>query len=666
MVAGRLLITGPSVSVAVRAAKVAPTDAMDNPLLTNPRSDAVLHRLLRNPNFLLLWSACGIGALGNHLSAPAVLTSLGAANRPESAFLMARMTVCFMLPFFLLGPLAGWLADRLPRKWIMVTADSVRAALMLIFTGLTAAFENWGPWGPLLPLALVGVFAAGFSPARSSLLPLLIRPDQLMRANALISGLGILAAMLGFYFGGLLAEHYHPATCFRMDAGIFAAGAILLLMLRPPGRPFQTKPSAPRQGQWWRGFTYARQHKRVLQLIGLAVIFWSAGTAVCSTLPAVVTRAYGEDYGAVATYQAALGLGFVLGALALAALGNALRGQIAITWSMLGAGAAAALLAATVLLPLAPDQAALPAGRRAAGLAACAVLGFFGAGILASCNALLQRIVPDRYRGRVFGVNDMATAAALLGTIALLALPHRGTIGLWVGPGLVGAAGLLIAAGVVSLWVRLSRSPFGVVTGFLVNLNEFYCRWWFRLQRQGPCTVPSRGPVIVAANHITTIDPLLLLASCPHRLIGFMAASEYYHLPVVQHLLRRNDCIPVDRDGRDLRSMRTAINHLRRGKVLGIFPEGRIPGPGAKLGPKKGVALLALRSGAVVVPAHISGTRWSRRVLWPFLRRHRARVRFGRPIDLSAYRQLTYSRDVQLEVARLIMQRIRQLSPSVA
>ena len=632
--------------------------------MSSPKADVKREtlpaRLLGNRNFALLWLACGIGVLGHHLSGAAVLRSLGAADHPDSTVLMARMTMCFVLPFFLLGPLAGWLADRLPRKWIMVTANSGRAVLLVGFAGLMACCEGWGPWGAFLPLVLVGIFAAGFSPARSSLLPVLIRDDQLVRANALIAGLGVAAIMLGLRLGGLLAGHYSPAFCCHLDAGALGAGAVLLLMLRPPGRRLPVKPGAGVQGESLRGFGYVRDHKRVLQLIGLAVMFWSAGATVGSVLPAVVTKVYGGDYGTVGTYQATAGLGFVLGALVLATLGDALRGQIAISWSTLGAGGAAALLAASVLLPLAPARAAT------VGIVACAVLGVFGAGILTGCNALLQRIVPDRYRGRVFGVKDMATMAGLLLATGLLGIPRWGNIDMWVGHLLGVVALLLIAGGSLSLWMRWSRSPFGLVSGLLVNFNQFYCRWWFRLKREGPCTVPRTGPVIVAANHTVSIDPLLLLASCPHRLIGFMAAREYYYLPVVEHLLERVDGIPVNRDGRDLPSTRAAIDHLRRGRVLGIFPEGRIAGPGIDLQPKKGVALLALRSRAVVVPAYISGTRWFPGVVRPFFRRHRARVRFGKPIDLSTYQEPPYSRETQRKVAELIMEHIRRLGPPQA
>ena len=147
-----------------------------------------LSGLLRNRNYVMLWAAYGISAMGDHLSEMAILNSQDAMNRPDVTRLQAIMTFVFMGPF-LLGPLTGWVADRLPRKWIMISADLIRMAIMINFALLMGWFAPLGSWGPFLPLGLVGVFAAFFSPARSSMVPTLVRPDQLVSANAMINAL---------------------------------------------------------------------------------------------------------------------------------------------------------------------------------------------------------------------------------------------------------------------------------------------------------------------------------------------------------------------------------------------------------------------------------------------------------------------------------------------
>lgn len=197
---------------------------------------------------------------------------------------------------------------------------------------------------------------------------------------------------------------------------------------------------------------------------------------------------------------------------------------------------------------------------------------------------------------------------------------------------------------------------------FWWQVNAFYCRFWFGLKRIGPCTVPESGPVILASNHTATIDPLLLVAASPRRHPSFLMAVEYYHLPVAWRFFRMIDCVPVDRESADPAAVRSALAHLQAGKVLGIFPEGGVPRPGEVRRARPGVGMLALRSEAAVIPAHISGTRYSPRVAPPFFHRHRARVRFGEPVDLSEFQQMSDRRAAYQAAADRIMQAIRQLA----
>lgn len=126
----------------------------------------------------------------------------------------------------------------------------------------------------------------------------------------------------------------------------------------------------------------------------------------------------------------------------------------------------------------------------------------------------------------------------------------------------------------------------------------------------------------------------MLYATCPLRLMGFMIAREYSNLPVVWRLIAAVGCIPVNRSGVDTAATKAAIRRLRDGGMLGIFIEGRIPNPGEPPSPKDGVALLALQTGAVVVPAYISGLRYYRDAASSFFARHDVRVRYGPPVDL--------------------------------
>jgi 1-acyl-sn-glycerol-3-phosphate acyltransferase len=238
--------------------------------------------------------------------------------------------------------------------------------------------------------------------------------------------------------------------------------------------------------------------------------------------------------------------------------------------------------------------------------------------------------------------------------------PAPGTAEL-AGPIVVGLVVLLVAAGVFC-W-RVARQPHALRLAVLEELNYWLCRVWYRFRRYGPCTVPTGGPVIIVASHTCTADPLLICAGCQYRKIAFMIAREYADLRFWRFFVRAVDCIPVRRDGRDVAGTKQAIRHLRAGHALALFIEGRIPAPGENIQLKNGAALLAIRSGAPVIPCHISGTVYREGILAGFLARHRARIRFGPPVDLSDLAGSS-GRDALAAATLQIAERIRALAPT--
>ncbi len=617
--------------------------------------------LLRNRNFVLLWSAYAISALGDHLSEMAILKTQNALSAEvDVTALNARMAFMFFLPFFVFAPPFGWLADRLSRRLLMISADLIRCAIMFFFASLIGWTQSWGTWGPFLPLLLVGGFAALFSPARSALLPTIIRPEQLVRANGMIAGLGIIATMAANLAGGYLARYYTATTAFRIDAATFLVSAVLVAFLIPP-RP-RTKSVDPRTAaaplrEIILGVHYVRCHKRVVQLLMVSGLVWFCGALVNSVIPAVARDVYHRDYQAMSGFRAFLGLGFILGAVALSVLGDALRGAIAITWGFIGIGVSVAVFSASVFMPFDPDSLFV------IGAVGVVASGFFGIVVMASFDALLQRIVPNRVRGRVFGIRDVCTTASLLLATGLLGIPQWTRVDRWVGYILGAVAALMVLAGLVTLWVRLGQSMHGRSLTFAENLNEFMAKFWWRFRRLGRSTVPRTGPVLVTANHTCSADPLFLSAAVPYRPISFVVAAEYTNWPIVRFFLRVVECIPVKRGTGDAGATKQAIRHLRDGKAVGIFIEGGIVAPGEPVEPKDGVAMLALRTGAPVIPAYISGVTYHEGIVRGLFARHRARVRFGRPVDLSEFHDGSRNRDAIRAATSKIYAAVKALAP---
>ena len=170
---------------------------------------------------------------------------------------------------------------------------------------------------------------------------------------------------------------------------------------------------------------------------------------------------------------------------------------------------------------------------------------------------------------------------------------------------------------------------------FLNNINKLLCKVWYGFKMTGQCTVPRTGPVILVTNHRSAIDPAILCAAIEHRNPSFLIAKEYSNVPLLRLLVRLLECIPVNRDGQDINATKASIRHLRAGKILAVFIQGGIPSDGQHGELKNGAAILALRTGAPVIPAYISGTTHGKSIIADIISRHKARVTFGQPIKLS-------------------------------
>jgi 1-acyl-sn-glycerol-3-phosphate acyltransferase len=175
----------------------------------------------------------------------------------------------------------------------------------------------------------------------------------------------------------------------------------------------------------------------------------------------------------------------------------------------------------------------------------------------------------------------------------------------------------------------------------------------------GTENIPRKGALIFTCNHFSVGDPPLLIGIFPRRIV-WMAKQELFDAPVFGKLYNMGGFIPVRRFEGDLGAIRRSQDTLRRGHVLGMFPEGTRSG--GRLGrAEPGTALIALRTGAEVLPAAIWGTE---HVKLPrdLFRRTRVHVRFGEPYRLPNPDRIT--REVIAAGTDEIMRRIAELLPA--
>jgi len=164
--------------------------------------------------------------------------------------------------------------------------------------------------------------------------------------------------------------------------------------------------------------------------------------------------------------------------------------------------------------------------------------------------------------------------------------------------------------------------------------NVLFSRIYHRVQVVSPQHLPRSGAGILVANHISGLDPLLIQSVCP-RLIVWMMAREYYEISQLNGIFRAISAIPVDRSGRDMAATRSALRALEKGRILGIFPEGKIEPTRELLPFQTGVALMAARTGVPIYPAYVEGTQRNLTMKQAYLQRQEAVLAFGQPMRLE-------------------------------
>jgi 1-acyl-sn-glycerol-3-phosphate acyltransferase len=152
---------------------------------------------------------------------------------------------------------------------------------------------------------------------------------------------------------------------------------------------------------------------------------------------------------------------------------------------------------------------------------------------------------------------------------------------------------------------------------------------YFRLRRVGREHIPADGPLLLAANHRSFLDPFVI-GMMLRRPVYYMAKRELFERRLQGRLLNALGAFPVDRGAGDARAMDAARAILARGDCVVVFPEGTRVRPGPLGTPKRGVGRLALEAGVPVVPIAVLGTEDVRRG-WR-IRPRRVCVRAGRPL----------------------------------
>jgi len=141
---------------------------------------------------------------------------------------------------------------------------------------------------------------------------------------------------------------------------------------------------------------------------------------------------------------------------------------------------------------------------------------------------------------------------------------------------------------------------------FLLSLVGIVLNLFWKPKYKGLANIPAKGPIVLCSNHINAVDPFLIAYGLK-REIYFLAKEELFRKPLLRHFLYRTGMIPVKRGQTDRQAIRTVLEQLSEGKMIGVFPEGTRSTDTELLDFHDGAVYFALKSGASLVPTAIVG-----------------------------------------------------------
>jgi len=187
-------------------------------------------------------------------------------------------------------------------------------------------------------------------------------------------------------------------------------------------------------------------------------------------------------------------------------------------------------------------------------------------------------------------------------------------------------------------------------------LNAF-----FSLEIEGTENLPKKGPFIVASNHVSHVDPVVVGVACNTSQLAFMAKRELFDMPIVGPWVKAVGCIPVERESGGPASLKKAVKKLKNGDAIGIFPEGRRSVDGSLKKPEPGIGLLAAKSGAPIVPMYVSGTAKVMPKGQKVPKPYKIKARIGKIVDISESSGLSGRREVYEFIGEKVINAIAAL-----
>ena len=561
------------------------------------------NNLLTQRRFLPYFCTQFLGAFNDNIYKSALMIMITYRLITENQGVLVNVAaVLFILPFFLFGALAGQLADKYEKSWLIQNIKLAEIGIMILGS-IAILLQSVSLM--LLILFLMGAQSAFFGPIKYSILPQHIERARILQANGYVEAATFIAILLGTVAGGFLAGDAANEPILILVI-LCVAGAGWLMSMQIPSA-ITAAPDLKISFKFWRStadvLNIARRDRSVFLSILAISWFWFLGSVILSQFPAFAqTVLYGDDQVAtllLATFSIGIGIGSMLCSLLSG-------GRVEIGLMPIGA------LGMTVFTWLLGDTALPPAEqlRTLSELAATPGIGsvVFNMIMIAISSGLF--IVPlyafvqirtdEADRSRVIAANNIINAVFM------------------VTAGIMAAVMLLIGFDVLSIFKVTALLTAAVTLYILWTVPEFVLRLvgWvlihsvYRIDKIDLHHVPEEGPALIVCNHVSYVDPVILHALLP-RPARFVMYEPIYRLPVINWLFRALKSIPINTKRADEIVFTNAFNeiaeNLEKGRLVVIFPEGGITHNGEIAKFQPGIDQIVKRTPVPVVPVALRG-----------------------------------------------------------
>ncbi len=521
---------------------------------------------------------------------------------------IAMMFFVFLLPQFLISPFSGALCDRFSRRTILSLSCLIRAIVVaLLIFKLPHINQSW----IFVFTFLLGTGAAFFYPAKMSAVTNVVKSSQLKFANALTSSIGSIALLLGALIADYLIS-YGNYTAFLTVAVMYAGASAVtgLINFCFPQKYFDSKKLYEDTSI---ALSYLKNHKRALYIVGLSICIQFIVAVFSNSLNALITDYYRLSFSDLTYLRTLLGVGIVAGMGAAIYFARIMRiphlfacSFIVLCFTLVTAPFCRSIHSAWIwLIPI----------------------GMADAVVLVMLNTLLQKVTPDRVRGKIFGLQlTLTTLSFLIGTaIVANIISFINPLNIFKG---IAVLSFILAALILifdkSFRYFLLKATLGHIFLFL-----------FRYRVEGAENIPKKGKIILAGNHTGHLDPFILQMATKRQL-WFVTGPVAFQKPIIKHLLKYFNVLPLQ-FGKGLEAIESANKKLMAGEAVIIFPEGRFTPDGNLCKFNRGVGIMAKATNTPIIPFSIKGgfESWSHVHSPKFF--NEIVIQFGHPItDFSA------------------------------